>query len=106
MSRPVKELSDDDRAFAWEMRRNGAGLRTIAIEVSIRRGAYAANITAKERRHRMVSHQIIKRLFECYKTEVLQNPSRIREAVTREETKGALDVRWSQPQTNSPGERK
>ena len=65
--RPVK-LSKEEAVWAWEqMEADGSlSLTRVAHMLSEQRDAFAASITAKQRRDRMVSHKAVTRAFERY----------------------------------------
>lgn len=101
MTRPPKKLSGEDQELIFRLRREGKGLRQIAMEVSIFRGAYAANLTNIERRRRTVSYEHLRQFLKCQETKVSKNQAAFRKRVSRQETKAALDERLTQPQTDS-----
>ena len=103
MSRPPKPASLDDERLIWNLRQAGKGLRFIAYEVSISRGAFALGITQKERRARSVSHQWVSDIVKRQETEASKNPDGLPNLLSRQENIPELEVPLTKPQTNDKG---
>lgn len=98
MSRPPKELTEADLSLIYTARAEGLGFRLVARAVSEERGAFVAP-SAKKRRERMVSHQTISNFLERQKTDASKNPAALSEAMTRQQTRRALEVGSTDNQT-------